>query len=337
MLSRKRTFVAMSLILLALLGFVYTSAQTNRRDRRATQVPTQPPTVTLSAERTVLTICPRDTSQAPPQVQLRADARSPEGNPLRYTWTTTAGRIIGDGPNPTWDLSGVQPGTYTAAVEVNSGTSRDCVAFSSAVIVINECPPLVLAESCPNISIYCPDTVILGSPVTFSADISGGTANVKPIYQWTVSAGRIISGQGTPSISVDTTGLGDQDIKATLEVGGYGLVCSASCTTQIPTRIEPRKFDEFGDISRNDEKARLDNFAIQLQNEPNAQGYIVVFNGRRSRPGDAQRRLERARQYLIYTRGIDASRIVTMTGGTRDLPTVELWIVPRGANPPSIR
>ena len=38
-------------------------------------------------------------------------------------------------------------------------------------------------------------------------------------------------------------------------------------------RSDAMKFDEYGNIKFNDEKARLDNYAIQLQNEPGAQGY----------------------------------------------------------------
>ncbi len=32
------------------------------------------------------------------------------------------------------------------------------------------------------------------------------------------------------------------------------------------------KFDEYGNIKFNDEKARLDNYAIQLQNQPGVSG-----------------------------------------------------------------
>ena len=38
-----------------------------------------------------------------------------------------------------------------------------------------------------------------------------------------------------------------------------------------------RKFDEYADLRFNDEKARLDNLAIQLQQEPGAQAYYVIF------------------------------------------------------------
>jgi hypothetical protein len=102
------------------------------------------------------------------------------------------------------------------------------------------------------------------------------------------------------------------------------------------------KFDEYGDIRFNDEKARLDNYAIQLQNQPGSQGYIIGYG---TCSGDglcshtscivAQKRIERAKEYLVNTRGIDAARIVTVDGGCRSDAAVELWVVPTGATPPA--
>ncbi len=103
-----------------------------------------------------------------------------------------------------------------------------------------------------------------------------------------------------------------------------------------------QKFDEYGDITFNDEKARLDNYAIQLQNQPGAQGYIIAYG---TCAGDglcthkscivAQKRAERAKDYLVNTRGIDAGRIVTVDGGCRSAVDVELWVVPTGATAPA--
>ena len=50
-------------------------------------------------------------------------------------------------------------------------------------------------------------------------------------------------------------------------------------TTPITEAQGPRKIDEYGNIRFNDEKARLDNFAIELQNDPTAQGYLVCYGG----------------------------------------------------------
>jgi hypothetical protein len=92
------------------------------------------------------------------------------------------------------------------------------------------------------------------------------------------------------------------------------------------------KFDEYGNIRFNDEKARLDNYAIQLQNSPGSQGYIVAYG---SCAGEAQARADRAKDYLVNTRGIDAGRLVTIDGGCRSDLSVELWVVPTGATPPA--
>ena len=38
-----------------------------------------------------------------------------------------------------------------------------------------------------------------------------------------------------------------------------------------------RRFDQYGNIKYGDEKAHLDNFAIQLQQEANSTGYLIVY------------------------------------------------------------
>src|SRR5204862_4577198 len=150
------------------------------------------------------------------------------------------------------------------------------------------------------------------------------------------SAGTITSGQGTSSITVNASA--GQTITATVDLGGLDPNCpkTASCTTSIkPPPPGSRKFDEYGNIRFNDEKARLDNFAIELQNDPTSQGYLICYGGRRGRAGEAQRRCDRAKDYLVTTRGISADRIVTVDGGYRENLTVELWIVPQGATAPT--
>ena len=269
------------------------------------------------------------------KVNLFANANSSSRLPLRFKWTTNGGSVTGSGANTVWDLSGAQAGVYYAVVEVDDGTDLNCVAFSSVAVVVTACPPpLPEPPNCPTVSVTCPDTATENAPVTFSATVSGGTGNAAPIYNWTVSAGRIISGQGTESISVDTAGLAGQTIRATLDVGGYGMPCPASCTVSIPIDIKPRKFDEYYDIARDDEKARLDNYAIQLQSEPGAQGYIIVYPSRKAKSDEAQARATRISDYLINSRGIDASRFTITMGAARDGWLFELWIVPQGAQAP---
>ena len=95
--------------------------------------------------------------------------------------------------------------------------------------------------------------------------------------------------------------------------------------------VADQGFDSYGDISWEDEKAHLDNFAIALQNDPDSVGYIIVYAGRRSCVGEAKDRALRAKKYLVQTRAIEASRIKLIDGGHREALTVILQPAPRGA------
>jgi hypothetical protein len=185
--------------------------------------------------------------------------------------------------------------------------------------------------------VSCPTDVEPNAPITFTASVSGGAEGASWTYNWSVSAGTISSGQGTSTITVDTTGLGGQSVTATVNLGGADPSCtgtSQSCTTSVKVAPPPaRKFDEYGNIRFNDEKARLDNYAIQLQNEPGSQGTIIVYG---SCVGEGQQRGERAKDYLVNTRGIEAGRITVVDGGCRSELAVQLWVVPQGAAAPTV-
>lgn len=301
--------------------------------------PNQPPSVSVSASTSSINLpCPEGSSaescvpSASREVQLTANATDPDNDTLLYTWSVTGGRISGEGRAVNWDLSGVNPGTYTATVDVNDGNQHTANASTTVTVAVCVCAP----PPCPNISVSCPGDVEQGTPITFSASAAGGPSSMMPTYNWSVSAGTISSGQGTSSITVDTAGLGGSSVTATVDIGGVDPACtrSASCTTSVKTVVlnNPSRFDEYGDIRFNDEKARLDNYAIQLQNATGSQGYIIAYG---SCEGQGQTRADRAKDYLVNTRGIEASRITTIDGGCRSDLAVELWVVPTGATAPA--
>src|SRR5437867_362123 len=100
------------------------------------------------------------------------------------------------------------------------------------------------------------------------------------------------------------------------------------------------KFDEFGDIKCEDEYARLDNFAIQLQQEPQAKGVIIfyggkTFRGRLPKRGEAEARAARLKPYLVRRRGIPSNQVVVINGGYAEEWSAQLWVVPPGANLPT--
>ena len=98
---------------------------------------------------------------------------------------------------------------------------------------------------------------------------------------------------------------------------------------------QPRKFDEFGNVTCEDELARLDNFTNELLNDANAQGYLIVYGGRRGRRNEAKARAARMKFYLVRNRGLDAKRIITLDGGYREELTTELWVMRRGGSAPA--
>jgi len=292
-----------------------------------------PLSLSLTSDANIVRAC--DNSGAP-QVQLTAKAVSPSGNQIKYKWTTSDGTIIGEGPVVTWNLAGLKPGYHKASLDIQTvGTGEACQAFSSVSVLVNPC--VEVRPVCPAIEISCPTNIAIDQPLTFSSRYSGGVpSNVTPVYNWTVSAGTIITGQGTDTITVDTKGLAGQTVRASLSMGGYNLECAADCAVAIPLpKRESLKFDDYLNIARNDEKARLDNFAIALQNDPTATGYVIVYPGRSSKRAEVQDQFGRVIDYLVNSRQIDKSRIRTIEGPKRAQLSKELWVTPQGATPPN--
>jgi len=192
--------------------------------------------------------------------------------------------------------------------------------------------------TCGIVGIDGPSEVEPGAPLLFKAKTTGMLHTTKAEFKWKLSVGTITTGQGTDEISVDTAGLVGLEVIATVELAGAPLGCngSASRTTQVQlSGMTCRlRFDEYGDIKFNDEKARLDNFAIQLSNEPLSSGYILMSAGQQTFENEATERLDRAKSYLVNVREIDRNRVITVDCGfTPDL-TIKLYISPLGASPP---
>lgn len=182
--------------------------------------------------------------------------------------------------------------------------------------------------TCGIIEIDGPATVDPGKPLVLKVKVLQIS---KPEFKWSLSVGEVSKGQGTDEITVETDWLGGLIVTATVELTGAPSGCksSASRATEVnrppPTRCA---FDSYGDIKFEDEKARLDNFAIQISNYPGSSGLILMTAGQRTFKREAADRLDRARSYLVDFRGIDSSRIVTVDCGfTQDL-TATLWVVP---------
>ena len=163
-----------------------------------------PPNLSLTADPRVITVCE---GAGPAIVQPECSGHLQLSDELSLDHQRrTHQRRRRDG---TWDLSGLQPGYYRAYVDIDTGSGDEaCQAFSSTAVLVNRCPPPPprLSQRCHRMS----RSGRRGRTADFHFSVTGGSGNVAPTYNWTVSAGRIIDGQGTGTIRVDTTGLAGQ-------------------------------------------------------------------------------------------------------------------------------
>lgn len=114
---------------------------------------------------------------------------------------------------------------------------------------------------------------------------------------------------------------------------------------------EAEKFDAFGELPCEDLRSRSDSFLIYLRDEPTAAGFVIVYEGKYSRPiydlsgkveykdylpavGEAKYRMQVIAGHFKY-RKFPVDRISVIDGGFRENFTAEFWIVPTGAKPPT--
>lgn len=204
--------------------------------------PNRPPRInsfTHSPERAVIA-CRYGLSIAAPEcnwpgqlkLTLETVASDPDGDKLAYKYKVGAGRVVGEGPAVVWDLAGVAPGAYAAEVFVEDGRGGEVSASTSIELVeCTTCP-----VPCAMISISCPEAVDEGETLVASLNVSGGEPSFSPTYNWSVSDGRIVKGQGTYRIEVDTSGLAGRSLKVSVEVGGYPPECDKIESCEVPIR-----------------------------------------------------------------------------------------------------
>ena len=234
-----------------------------------------------------------------------------------------------------------EPGgkSYIREIEIRKKV-RECICLKGIEETITkDCPYRFVLDG--------PSRVTEGEPVTFKA-INKGTAPMPLRYVWRVVNGRITSGQGTPEITVDSSGMGNKTIEAELDVNDEVYDSRCRQVISVPTDVEPVKepppiekvsCDVFESKSNDDDKARLDNCMIMAQNMPDSQLYIVIYPGtdRTSMTRNTYDRVaKRSLDYLVK-RGMDPSRIRYVRGSSRTRTAYEIWIVPVGVAPPVIQ
>lgn len=284
-----------------------------------------------------------DKNKRPKNTGILTVKTTPSAYPVRVD-----GQVVGMSGVSTAAEFYLAPGTHRVEIEGPNGQM-----FSKEIEIRRDaknCVCLKVVEEttkrpCPyDVYLSGPDRVIEGDLITFASNNRVTEGAIPVIYNWTVANASITSGAGTPAITVDTAGMGGQTITADLDVndGVYDATCRQRIS--VPTIVDKKpelpknyKFDDFDSLSFDDDKARLDAFAIELQNKPDSQGYIILYQGTdkvSKRTGNADKIGKRTLDYLVKVRGVDPRRIVITNWGTRPKTRYELWVIPPGAMPP---
>ncbi len=115
-------------------------------------------------------------------------------------------------------------------------------------VVVNYRPLPPLPKSpCPfPVNISAPEQVNEGEIITYTADVAySGTAGLKYTWKVSPSSARIISGLGSPTLTVDSTGVGGQRIVATLTAddGSSDPTCAQSAqAVSVVTPLEKSSY-----------------------------------------------------------------------------------------------
>jgi hypothetical protein len=186
----------------------------------------------------------------------------------------------------------------------------------------------VSENSCPAIKLIGPAGITQPSePVLYVAEIGKEAEKYNTEYIWTVRNGKIIEGQGTNSLKFLPDEGGSEMISTvTLEIKGLPKQCTNTFSENFYIFISPSSIqvDEYGKVPNGDEKARMDSFFVQLQNDPTAEGIIKVGNDK-----DLMRHLTFLSNYTRL-RNFDRTRISFLIASGNEHLT-QLWIIPAGA------
>lgn len=184
-------------------------------------------------------------------------------------------------------------------------------------------------SNCPTFSVEHPPSYgeKMIFKVVFRDDFD--LSNLK--FNWIVSVGNLLSGQGTNSIVVKPRGT---EASATIKLTGLPAECGNTASESVvwdPPFII--LVDEYSKISSKDELEKLDMLTKELQNDPTTQAFIIKTFPRNLSRAKLSERLKQTLK-LVKSLWIDESRFtfgINFKGEEKTL----IFLVPAGAKSPS--
>ncbi|MGB7207727.1 MAG: hypothetical protein WBD27_03615 [Pyrinomonadaceae bacterium] len=205
---------------------------------------------------------------------------------------------------------------------------RPAIIYSPSISEPPKCMELEVKSTFENVVSGTSNFTSEGQEVRFRVEIKDADQSRKYKYEWRITAGEILNGQGSDTIVVNTDGLGGQTVIATVRVeDDAGCVETKSGEAYVLQQGEPvYRFAET-------ETERLDYFVSELSQTPSSQGYVIAYGGMPFCRGEAEALARFSKNYLIG-KAIDKDRIKTIDGGFAETSFTKLYPVPKGESSP---
>jgi hypothetical protein len=221
-------------------------------------------------------------------------------------------------------------------VEIIDGGIRELNTLEFWISAKNGLAPTASPTFLNSEAITCPSLYVSpeyprfkdGEPLIFNA---GRYPKSETQVDWTLSAGKILEGQGTDSIRVDPTGA--ERVTAIASFHGIALPCNNNVMVTARVGMKPYLVNSVSGFNISYLAALLDSFWSILADRPNVSGLIYVYGSRTQQ----KRSLDRAERIVLNHlafRRFPSERIRIIRGGYRDFESVDLWLLPPGAKEP---
>jgi hypothetical protein len=292
------------------------------------------------------------TAAASPTLNCTADPGNPfPGDPVtisasvldlnpkkkpKYIWTTTGGKISGDGATAALDTAGLTPGSYEVTGKVVEGDKQRLVASCSTAFAVRAYDPPTVACAADRAAINS------GDPVAITA--TARSPQNRPLtYSYSTNEG-VVTGNGSTA-ALSTAGATPGNITVTCNVAddkGHAVAATASIVVATPPPPPPLQqirslcsisFDrdrKRPDRVDNEAKGCLDDVALTLNRESADKLLLVGTHADKETNRNAAERAMNAAEYLTKEKGIDPGRLDVRIGPDSSR-SVALMLVPPGA------
>lgn len=288
--------------------------------------------------------CPRIEIDAPkhklaPDEEARFTVRITPKKPewrFRYNWTLSEGEPSTGQDSHTITVRRATASFIDATVSIAGGPDDSIcpVVSTDRAAWATEKEQSQQSTDCPTITVSGPVGIVDPDPFKFSAKVEGKLPH-KVKYEWTVSTGQIIDGQGTSAITVVHPDP-NQTLTATVEISPLpkGCIGHASESTAPIDRPTPFLIDEVEQPITKLSEQVLRTAAQEQKNNPNSNLYIIAYANSDVSQFDVRQAVKKVSDFLIKEMKLTASEfeIVTVRSETN---AVKIYRIPPGAEKPS--